>query len=60
MAILSNKVTVPSDIMKPEKSADYKFLKKITLRTQQKTIHPGLRSKVTILSATYSSVFSEV
>lgn len=48
MAILSNKATVPSDIIiKPEKSADYKFLKIITLGAQQKTIHPGLKSKVT-------------
>lgn len=51
MAILSNKVTVPSNIIikaeKVKKSADYKFLKIITPGAQEKTIHAGLKSKVT-------------
>lgn len=51
MAILYNKVTAPSDInIKPaklKKSADSKSLKVVTPGAQQKTIHPGLKSKVT-------------
>lgn len=49
--------------MNPEKlkPADYKFLKIITLGAQWKTVHPGLKSEITLsLRATYSTVFSGV